>query len=89
MAAKYLGMDDLATERDSLVAVLHIPFDSECKFMGVVVEIPNQGHRLFVKGASEIIHKHCTRVLNSRTPMLQSLALTTEDQTSLNETINE
>jgi len=89
MAGKYLGMDDLAAERASLVAVLHIPFDSERKFMGVVVEMPLVGHRLFVKGASEIILQHSTRILNSRTPMLPSLALTSEYRTSLNETIHE
>ena len=38
-----------------------IPFSSDRKAMGVVVRLENGGHRLYVKGASEILTKLCTR----------------------------
>ena len=84
MAEKYLEMDDLAAERNSLVAVFHIPFDPRSKYMGVLVEIPERRYRLFVKGASEIILRQSTRYLK-----LSATALTDEDRSSLNQTIDE
>ena len=46
-----------------------IPFSSERKAMGVVVRLPSGRHRLFLKGASEILTKKCTRhAMVSNTP---------------------
>ncbi|KAN0103586.1 hypothetical protein V8E52_003680 [Russula decolorans] len=41
--------------RDAADIVLMIPFSSERKSMGCVVRLPNVVHRLFMKGASEIL----------------------------------
>ncbi|KAG8731636.1 hypothetical protein FRC11_003138 [Ceratobasidium sp. 423] len=45
-----------------------IPFSSEHKAMGVVVRVPSGGYRLYLKGASEIITKLCTRHVIVRRP---------------------
>lgn len=74
MAEKYLGMDDLVAERERVEVILHIPFDSERKYMGVVVDIQGT-HRLLVKGASEIILTQCR--------------LAEEERASLQKTIDE
>src|SRR5277367_1348157 len=87
LAKAHLNMDDLVAEQKSLVAVYHIPFDSGRKFMGVVVKIPYHGYRLFIKGASEIVLKHCTCLLIPST--LQSPIITEEDRTSINRTIDD
>ena len=88
-ARKHLKMEDLVAERESLVAVHHIPFDSKRKFMGVVVKIPSQGHRLFIKGASEIVLKHTTQVLNPRSTALVFQVMTDEDRASIDKNIGE
>src|SRR5579859_5815295 len=66
LAKDYLGMDNVSTERHNAQIVQPIPFSSERKCMGVVAMTEVDGkqiHRLYVKGASEILLKHCTHVL--------------------------
>ncbi|GAA5906237.1 hypothetical protein JCM6882_006083 [Rhodosporidiobolus microsporus] len=48
--------------REGAKVVQMIPFSSERKCMGVVVELPNnKGYRLFLKGASEVLARLSTR----------------------------
>ncbi|TDL19883.1 calcium-translocating P-type ATPase [Rickenella mellea] len=61
--AGYAGVRTAAAER----IVQMIPFSSERKAMGVVVKLPagrggrERGWRVYLKGASEILTKRCTR----------------------------
>jgi Ca2+-transporting ATPase len=67
LAKDYLGMDNVSTERHNAQIVQIIPFSSERKSMGCVVKTEVDGnvrYRLYVKGASEIVLKHCTRVVD-------------------------
>jgi len=59
--AKELGWADFKTTRDSANVVQMIPFSSERKAMGVVVKISDRKWRIYLKGASEILSKKCTR----------------------------
>ncbi|KAN0132462.1 hypothetical protein V8E53_009721 [Lactarius tabidus] len=59
--AKELGWPNYKDIRDSADIVQMIPFNSDRKSMGCVVRLPSGGHRLFVKGASEILARKCTR----------------------------
>ncbi|KIK99153.1 hypothetical protein PAXRUDRAFT_132713 [Paxillus rubicundulus Ve08.2h10] len=59
--AKELNWADYKETRDAAKVVQMIPFSSERKAMGVVVKLENGGYRLYVKGASEILTKLCTR----------------------------
>ena len=59
--AKELGWVDYKKTRDAASVVQMIPFSSERKAMGVVVKLMNGRARLYLKGASEILSKKCTR----------------------------
>ncbi|KAF9223507.1 Ca-transporting ATPase [Gyrodon lividus] len=59
--AKELKWTDYKETRDAAEVVQMIPFSSDRKAMGVVVKLENGGYRLYVKGASEILTKLCTR----------------------------
>ncbi|PFH53183.1 hypothetical protein AMATHDRAFT_138450 [Amanita thiersii Skay4041] len=59
--AKELGWADFRETREQAQVVQMIPFSSERKAMGVVVKLSDGGHRLYLKGASEILTKKCNR----------------------------
>jgi Ca2+-transporting ATPase len=59
--AKDLGWANYKEIRDAANVVLMIPFSSERKSMGCVVRLPDGVHRLFLKGASEILTRKSTR----------------------------
>ncbi|KII89872.1 hypothetical protein PLICRDRAFT_40040 [Plicaturopsis crispa FD-325 SS-3] len=60
--AKELGWANYKEIRDAANVVQMIPFSSERKAMGVVVRLKGSNKwRLYLKGASEILTKKCTR----------------------------
>lgn len=59
--AQELGWDDYRTVREKADIIQMIPFSSDRKAMGVVVKIRSNKFRLYLKGASEILSKMCTR----------------------------
>ena len=59
--AKELEWPDYRRTRESAETAQMIPFSSERKAMGVVVKIGPDHWRLYVKGASEILTKSCTK----------------------------
>jgi Ca2+-transporting ATPase len=59
--AKELGWADYKQTRDAEEIVCMFPFSSERKAMGVVVKLHGPKWRFYVKGASEILTKRCTR----------------------------
>ena len=59
--AKELGWPNYKETRDSAIIVQMISFSSERKSMGCVVRLPDGTHRLYIKGASEILTRKCTR----------------------------
>ncbi|KAG6040067.1 hypothetical protein E4U41_001486 [Claviceps citrina] len=63
-ARAHLGMGPVSEERENATTLQLIPFDSGRKCMGIVIQRPNGGARLFVKGASEILLAKCTQKLN-------------------------
>ena len=58
--AKDLGWADYRKVREGAEIVEMIPFSSELKAMGVVIK-RDGGYRLYLKGASEILTKNCSR----------------------------
>ncbi|KAG8426269.1 hypothetical protein J3459_008267 [Metarhizium acridum] len=64
LARAHLGMGPVSQERDNATTLQVIPFDSGRKCMGIVVQLPTGGARLYVKGASEILLAKCTRTLS-------------------------
>lgn len=59
----HLGMGPLSVERANTKVVQLFPFDSGRKCMGVVLKLADDKYRLYVKGASEIMLKHCTKTV--------------------------
>lgn len=61
--AKELGWADYKKTRESAEIVQVIPFSSERKAMGVVVKLAPNLYRFYIKGASEILTKQCTKYM--------------------------
>lgn len=59
--AKEMGWANYRTTRESAEIVQMLPFSSSRKAMGVVVKLGEGRWRLYLKGASEILSKRCTR----------------------------
>ena len=59
--AKDLGWANYKETRDATNVIQMIPFSSERKAMGCVVRLRDGVHRLYIKGASEILTRKCTR----------------------------
>ena len=54
MARRYLDVTDIDKERAAIAVIRHIPFNSERKFAGVIVDY-QESPRLLVTGASELV----------------------------------
>ena len=59
--AKELGWPNYKDTRNSADIIQMIPFSNDRKLIGCVVRLPDGSHRLYVKGASEILARNCTR----------------------------
>ena len=59
--AKELSWPNYKDTRDSANVIQMIPFSSERKSMGCVVRLPDGVHRLYIKGAAELLTRRCTR----------------------------
>ncbi|QBZ59190.1 hypothetical protein PoMZ_04151 [Pyricularia oryzae] len=81
----HLGAPPVAEVRSNSDVVQVVPFDSALKYMATVVKLSDGKYRAYVKGASEILLKQCTRVLSD--PESEDLA-TTELTDELRETFN-
>ena len=91
LAKDYFGMD-LASERGSAEITQLIPFDSTRKCMGIVYRYPDVGHRLLVKGASELMVDACnTQItdLDTGDKCLQTQLLSEGERRSILETIDQ
>ncbi|KAH0526601.1 hypothetical protein TsFJ059_009902 [Trichoderma semiorbis] len=69
-ARDHLGMGPVSELRENSTTVQIIPFDSERKCMGIVIRLSSGTHRLFIKGASEILLAQCSQAL--RDPSLDA-----------------
>ncbi|KAH9159737.1 calcium-translocating P-type ATPase [Lactarius sanguifluus] len=59
--AKELGWPNHKDTRDSANVIHMIPFSSDRKSMGCVVQLADGSHRLYIKGASEVLARKCTQ----------------------------
>ncbi|OLN81411.1 Calcium-transporting ATPase 2-like protein 5 [Colletotrichum chlorophyti] len=84
----HLGAGPVQEDRSNATVVQVIPFDSAVKYMVTVVKLPNGRYRAYVKGASEILLKNCTKVLNDPTSSELGIAdMTAEDREMFFQTI--
>lgn len=61
--ARGLGWENYKTVRDSAKIRQLVPFSSERKAMGVVIELPDGRCRFLIKGASEVLLNQCNRII--------------------------
>ncbi|KAI9431972.1 P-type ATPase, partial [Lactarius indigo] len=59
--AKELGWPNYKDTHDLAIVVQMVPFSSDRKSMGCIVRLPDGSHRLYIKGASEVLAQKCTR----------------------------
>ncbi|SPJ72241.1 probable calcium P-type ATPase NCA-3 [Fusarium torulosum] len=91
-ARRYLGLGPLAIERSNHPVTRLFPFNSQRKCMGAVVQIPGPTkdkpkHRLFIKGASEIVLGECNTILGDPTQGPTTEALSENHKEELRSTI--
>ncbi|EFQ35497.1 calcium-translocating P-type ATPase [Colletotrichum graminicola M1.001] len=88
LAKDHLGLQSLAEARANEQVVQMLPFDSGRKCMAAVIKLrdASKGYRLLVKGASEIMLRHCSSKADLET--LAEEPLTSAEQQLLDATIN-
>jgi P-type Ca2+ transporter type 2C len=64
-----------------------VPFDSAVKYMAAVVRLPSGIFRVYAKGASEILLKKCSKILDDPSSGLTTTTLSGETYESLNQVI--
>jgi Ca2+-transporting ATPase len=87
-ARDFLGMGPVNQERANVNITQLIPFDSDRKCMGVVVQLDNGKYRLCVKGASEILLERCTSIIRDPTKEVTSTTMTEDNRRTLTNLIN-
>jgi Ca2+-transporting ATPase len=88
MAEEHLGMGPISEERASAQTLQLIPFDSGRKCMGIVVQLPQGGARLYVKGASEIVLEKCTHIWGNPSVDAAVVPMSTENHRTIDGLIN-
>ena len=91
MAKAYLGMGDVAKNRQNANFVQIIPFSSQRKCMAVVVQVqPEEGkpfYRLYIKGASEILLKRSSHLISGASDKFYQYMLSDQDRKAIEKTI--
>ena len=86
-ARDHLGLQSLSVERANAQVVQSVPFDSGRKCMATVVRLGDGRHRMYVKGASEIMLAKCSAVVPRPTTSAETAPMTSETAEALNQLI--
>lgn len=86
-ARDYLAMGPVSEERSNANVVQMVPFDSGRKCMAAVVKLGHSHHRMFVKGASEIMLSKCLRIIQDPTAGIADTLMTGEKMETLTDII--
>ncbi|KAL6857731.1 plasma membrane calcium [Amphichorda felina] len=82
-AKDHLKMGPVEEEREKSKTIQLVPFDSARKAMAIVVQLPNNRARLYVKGASEIILAKCSSILRNPAEDTAIASMTKEDRSTI------
>ncbi|KAJ3945382.1 plasma membrane calcium [Colletotrichum fioriniae] len=88
LARDYFGMGPVAEERENAKILQLIPFDSGRKCMGIVVQLPGGGARVYVKGASEIVLGKCNQIFRDPSQDATLVQMTEANFQTVNTLIN-
>jgi Ca2+-transporting ATPase len=86
-ARDYLGMGNVAQARTNFNIVQVIPFDSAIKCSGAVAKLNDGRHRLYVKGASEILLGKCDKIVTDAAKELIEAPMTGDNRETLEHVI--
>lgn len=86
-ARDHLGMGNLAQARSDANIVQVIPFDSAIKCSGAVAKLSDGRHRMYVKGASEILLGKCDKIVTDANKELANTPMTEDNRESLENVI--
>ncbi|PNH38690.1 hypothetical protein VD0004_g8145 [Verticillium dahliae] len=84
LAQAHLGMGPVSEERANAQTLQLIPFDSGRKCMGIVIQLPGGGARLFVKGASEIVVAQCSELFGQPSTDASLVSMTVDNHKMVN-----
>ncbi|KAK5108410.1 hypothetical protein LTR62_008366 [Meristemomyces frigidus] len=88
-ARAHMGMESVSVERSNAEIVQVVPFDSSRKCMAMVIKRKdNKGYRMLVKGASEIMLRHCSMILAKPTKGAEPTAMTGANKQDLSHLID-
>lgn len=87
-ARDYLGMDSVSVERSNANIPQLVPFDSGRKCMAAIVKLKNGKHRMYVKGASEILLAHASNVISDPATDLTAVEMPKEQRDLLQHIIS-
>jgi Ca2+-transporting ATPase len=87
-ARTYLGIGPVSVERSNARIVQIFPFDATRQSMGVVIALETGPRRLYVKGASEVILRKCTRVIRDPSHDFSDMEISTTSREYLSQIIN-
>lgn len=74
----HLGLTSTTEFRSNVNTVQMVPFDSANKYMAAVVRLPDGKIRVYAKGASEVLLRKCTSILQEPTTSTATTPLTGE-----------
>ncbi|ROV99672.1 hypothetical protein VSDG_03041 [Cytospora chrysosperma] len=83
----HLGARPVQEERSDADIVQVLPFDSANKYMGTVIRLPDGKYRVYLKGASEILTRKCTRIIDEGDGPLASSEMTPQIRETIMRTI--
>ena len=88
-ARHHLGMGSVNEERENAHIVQLVPFDSGRKCMAAVIRLDDGKYRMLVKGASEIVLEHCSKIIQHPSAGLTQTPLTPEHLEIIKSTIDD
>lgn len=87
-AREHLGMDAVSVERSNAEITQMIPFDSSRKCMAMVIKLKSGGFRLLVKGASEIMLRYCSTIIEDPSKSSKTATMTGDNKKTLQSLID-
>lgn len=86
-ARDHLGIGPVAVKRSNATIIQLTPFNAALKCMAVVVRLPDDTYRMYVKGAPEVLLSKCTRIIEDSIHGVSNVRISAEDMNTLQETI--
>lgn len=83
------SLGPLAEERSNLPVQQLSPFNSKRKAMGVVIRLPNNKFRFFVKGAPEILLEKCLSTISDPSASISRASLDDGQKAQVKQTLHE